>query len=180
MMHTTESDAFADILAAAQDQQTQQRDPALDRRALFVMLRSYQRLERESADSKAWLQTVVDQLNEEQNNRTADMLAMLPEIEQLAAEMRIPGSEHVDVPGVGRVQFTTRKPTLRIADDQAFVDWCEEHERMDLVRVKTTRTPDAALAKAAAVEALAKDGEYLPGFEEVPERTSVTLKWSTK
>mgnify|MGYP001560386340 CR=1 FL=1 len=109
---------------------------------------------------------------------TPTILQVMQAIESIAADLRVGDSEHVDVPGMGRIQFRTTKPALRVADHVEAMKWVEEHEREEFVRV--TRSLDVVPFKAFAAEVLRTDGECLPGVEQTPETTSMSISWKVK
>ena len=84
---------------------------------------------------------------------------------ELAEPLLEDGSKHVEIVGVGRVQFTDRKRSAKIADAEAFIAWAREHEHPELIEERTVVI--AAKAKPVALAAL-EAGETLPGVEDVP------------
>lgn len=150
----------------------------LDRRAALGLLRELQQLEREDAEDKRWLTAVVEEAAERASKRNVRADEIRGLLEQIVADMRLPGSQHVDVPGIARIQFRTTEPSLRIAEPEAFIQWARDHERHDLIKVKTTTTVIADAAKDEAARALSQAGELLPGVIEEPEHTSMSIRFT--
>lgn len=149
-----------------------------DRRATYILLRQLRAVEEAQADADAWLEAAQADHAEGTAQREAAKADLHRQIEQIAADLRTPGSEHVDVPGIGRIQFRTTKPGLRVADAAEALKWVEEHEYDAFIRiVPEKRELDVSEFRKFAASVLASDADLLPGVEETPEHTSMSIQW---
>ena len=81
---------------------------------------------------------------------------------------------------MARIAFRTTKPGLKVADPDEALKWCDEYERAEFIRTKTVRSLDVTAYKNAAASVLATDGEMLPGIEQTPESTSMSITFKEK
>lgn len=150
--------------------------PERDRRALVMLLRQYQSIEREQVEQCAWMDAITAVYREDTDRRSMTLASLTEAIEELAKDLRLEGSQHVDVPGIARLQFTTTKPYLRVADPDAMVEWARAHEEFGLLEfVPASVKPVTNAAKALAEKTLAESGEVLPWAEQVPAVTTMKI-----
>lgn len=150
--------------------------PERDRRALVMLLREYQRAVRDARDAEEWFDAIFAVHTDERITRDRTIVSLTEAIEELAKDLRLEGSQHVDVPGIARLQFTTTKPYLRVADPDAMVEWARQHEEFALLEfVPASIKPVTNAAKALAEKTLAESGEVLPWAEQVPSVTTMKI-----
>lgn len=121
-----------------------------------------------AADRRA-VEVFAELVTARHRERSARAVWLRDRLVELAKPLLAGGEKHVDLPGIGRVQYATRKRSAKIADAEAFIAWARAHERADLFEERTVVV--AAKAKPVALEAL-EAGETLPGVEDVPEATT--------
>lgn len=150
-----------------------------DRRAMVSMLRELQQIEAVQADADVWVAAMMADHEEASSARRAQMALLHEGIYRLGLQMRVPGRQYVDVPGVARVQYRTTPGGVRVADKEAAIAWARDHERPDFIR-RPPPPPDELVVtayKEYAAEVLAAEGEVLPGVLPVPEQTSMKVEW---
>lgn len=144
-------------------------DEAASRRQLYAMLRDLRQVDAEIAEQQRWVTVAI----EEAQATVARLRARKADLEERIAsegEMFLVGdSKHVDIPGMGRIQYRDYDPTLRIADPQAFMDALNADERALLVQQRDTLKTNEAKAYADTV-LHGGDAVILPGVEIVPPR----------
>lgn len=155
--------------------------PERDRKALVMLLREYQRIDREQIEQTAWFNAIRAIYVEDSDTREATQSSIEKAIEELAKELLPEDSKHVDVVGIARIQMHTEPAYLRVADKDALVEWAREHEHPELIeRVPESFKPVTAAAKALAESTLAETGEVLAWAEQVPETTTMKIQGRTK
>ncbi len=146
------------------------------RRVMFGMASAAQRMRQEMAADAAYLRMIADEIDHKNASRRTQAAWLEAQVTKVAETLLPEGSKHVDMPGIGRVQFTNRKRTVRIDDPEAFIAWARENERAELYEERTVLLTNEA--KRVAKVTLLEGGVLLPGVEDVPaERTSV-LQWA--
>lgn len=149
-------------------------DIAADRRRqLYAMLRDLRQVEAEIAEQQKWIVVAM----EDAQATVARLQARKADLEaQIGSEgelFLVGDSKHVDIPGMGRIQYRDYDPTLRIADDKAFIAALGADERARLVEKRDHLLTNEAKAYAAVV--MAGSSEILPGVERIPARREHTI-----
>lgn len=161
----------------AESMQQSEPSPERDRKAIVLLLRQLQAVEREQADQAAWFYAVRVIAEEEEDARYRTMDSLTAAIEELAKELRSEGSQHVDIPGLARIQFKTTAEYLRVADPAALVAWALEHEESGIIEdVPASHKPLTAAAKTLAESTFKETGYVLPWAEYVPEVTAMKIE----
>lgn len=155
-------------------------DEAASRRQLYAMLRDLRQVDAEIAEQQRWVTVAI----EEAQVTVARLRVRKTDLEDRIAsegEMFLVGdSKHVDIPGMGRIQYVDHQAALRIADDKAFIAALGADERARLVEQRDHLKTNEAKAYADTV-LKDGDGELIPGVERVPARRehSINLTAST-
>lgn len=138
------------------------------------MMRDYQQVSLEIDEAVAWRRAAEMESSETLARLGARRDDLKGQIEALAADFLVGDSKHVDLPGIGRVQFTDRQPSLRITDHEAFMGALGADERARLVEQK----PHINIieAKKYAETVLAETGEVLPGTERSEARRDAAIQ----
>lgn len=142
-------------------------------RYLYGVMAEMREIQEEIANLEAARRAVLTA----HDDRLVRLEARFDQASESAARLAEPllprGSKHVDIPGLGRVQFRDYQAGVRVADPRALLQWAVDAERTDLYE----RVPRllAGEAKKAADAALASDGELLPGVERVEARRVPTV-----
>lgn len=145
------------------------------KRTLFGMMALGKRLRGDIEERNAWLATVREEVTQG-IALDAEKLAFLEEqIERLASGLLVGKSQHVDVPGMGRVQYRSFGATVKIADPEAFMSALNAEDREALVEMRPhLRTTDA---KKWALDEI-KAGALPEGVERVEARTTGTVTYT--
>jgi len=152
-------------------------NPDTNRRVVVMALRQLARLEAEQDDQNAWYQTVYEAYSTETSHRREQRERLTAVVEEIAKEMLPPDSQHVDIPGMARIQFKTTAKYLRVADPIAVAGWAAAIEEPGLLEhIPATDKPITTAVKAFAERTLAETGEVLAGMELVPEATSMKIE----
>lgn len=155
---------------------TADRTPESDRRAIIALLRERARIEREQDEQRAWFESIRGVYHEEEAIRASTLAKIEETIQEIASDLRVDGTQHVDIPGVARIAFRTTAEYLRVADPAAFMEWCKANERGELIIETVKESVDTNAAKEIAAEARAETGECLPGIELVAEKVSMKIE----
>lgn len=149
-----------------------------DRRDLLMLLRELRQLRAADVEADAWMNAVKAEFSEASNKRASRAFEVEGLIEQIAPQWRVGDSEHIDIPGYGRIQFRTTKAGVKVADPAAALAWAKEQERTELWRPgkPTADALDTNAYKKAAADALANEGVLLPGTETTPEETTMKVE----
>ena len=87
------------------------------------------------------------------------------------AELLTPeGSKHIDLPGLGRIQFRDYQPGYTVADADVLLKWAVEHEREELFEYRPV------LDKKSSLE-LAREGEELPGIDPTAAHRTMSIQF---
>jgi hypothetical protein len=151
------------------------RDP---RRLLVGMLAHIRRLNAEMAEDEAFLQTIVEELHRKNSPKKMRAQWLEEQVKALAESLLPEGSKHVDVPGIGRIQYSDKRTAVKVEDADRLLKWAKEHERRDLYESREHLLTNDA--KKVALEALLTDGELLPGVMEVPAHKAARIEWEAK
>jgi hypothetical protein len=148
------------------------------RRMLIGMLAHIRRLNAEMAEDEAFLQTIVEELHRKNSPKKMRAQWLEEQVKALAESLLPEGSKHVDVPGIGRVQYSDKRTAVKVEDADRLLKWAKEHERRDLYESREHLLTNDA--KKVALEALLTDGELLPGVMEVPAHKAARIEWESK
>lgn len=163
----------AQAVAAEQMEDVTEERRERDRRALYAMTRDYLQLVAELREDEQWFEVAREDYSARTDRKRARLHDLMLDIEGLAALFLVGDSKHVDLAGLGRIQFRDTAAGLRIADADAFMAALGPDERALLVETRDhLRTTEA---KAYASKVL-ETGEIIPGVErtEATRSSSIT------
>lgn len=141
-------------------------DPLLARRNLIALATIGRK--------KAKLQAAMAAIQGEYQQRIDDLEAVEGRIRESLTVYLERGGE-CSFPDVGSAHLQTRKPSVKVVEDEAFAAWLIKGDQAACVSVdqRYSFTPQA---KKFAAAALRDQGILAPGTELVPEATSLVVK----
>lgn len=143
------------------------------RRALYAVTRDYFQTADEYTEALAWRQVAIEHSDETLGRLDGRIRDLKGQIELLAADFLVGNSKHVDLAGLGRIQFRDTPAGVRIADAEAFMASLGADERARLVEQRPHLLTTEAKKYAEAV--MAESAEILPGVERTEAQRTATL-----
>ena len=143
------------------------------RRQLYAMTSDYLQAAGEFTEATRWKAIAVEDADDTLRRIDDRMRDLKGQIELLAADFLVGDSKHVDLAGLGRVQYRDTPAGLRIADADAFMAVLGSDERALLVEQRDhLRTAEA---KKYAEVVMQESGEMLVGVERTEATRSASI-----
>lgn len=140
------------------------------------MMRAARRISAELDRSALYLTRLEAEISRRNASKVRQYEFLCELIREYGESLLLPGSKHVDVPGVGRIQYRDIKESLSIKDHDAFMGALDADEKARLVEMRPhLKTNEAKQYQQAVLET--EGGQLLPGVERVEARRTASISF---